>query len=111
MKTNCKIFLLPLFILLIAVSSNFYKKSFIPYQTNFSKSLPVPLKQVPKTELTKTPWSKDSLKSYSTPVVCLPVIKIIKPRISFIIRFEEEIYYSSIGLNIQSNRAPPLFFC
>ena len=109
MKTNYKIFVLPLIVFLFALGSLIIEKPFEPNKTTFSKTFPFPFKQVPKTEWTKPNWSNETLKSFSTYSISLPVIFLNRPKTFFIIRNEVEVFYSSACIQKHNDRAPPLF--
>ncbi len=109
MKINYKIFVLPVIVFLFAFGSLIKEKTFETNKTTFSKSFPFPFKQVPKTEWTKPNWSTDSLKSFSTYIISLPVISIVRPKTFFIICNEIDVFYSSACIQKHNGRAPPLF--
>jgi|WetSurMetagenome_2_1015567.scaffolds.fasta_scaffold52219_3 hypothetical protein len=109
MKTNYKIFVLPVVVFLFALGSIFIEKPIEPNKTSLSKTIPFPLKQVPKTEWTKPGWSTDSVKSFSTYIISLPIIRIERPKAFSIICNEVIVFYSSGSKQKQNDRAPPLF--
>jgi len=109
MKTNYKIFVLPLVVCLFALGSIIIEKPFEPNKTTFSKTFPFPFKQVPKTEWAKPDWSNKVSKSFSTFICSLTKNKIERPNVFTIFNNEQKIFYSSSYLHNYSGRAPPNF--
>lgn len=109
MKTNYKIFILPLIIFLFAIGSVIIDKPFELNKTTFSENIPLPFKQIPKTEWTKPKWSNEIIKSFSKYFVSLPILNIDRPKTFSFIITDDVFYYSLVYLQNHNNRAPPFF--
>ena len=104
-----KLLLVPLVVIFLGGLSLWCEKPVKVEEITCSKGFPLPLPQVPKTELTKSNWSNKA--SISNPVfLCIITnIEINRHSTFAILVNEEEIFYSSNFFNDCQGRSPPFF--